>query len=359
MLTWDRVLGGRPGSVLPAPSIASPATLASRLTTDGRESDAHLQLLSAFLAPQALESWLFEPFRSTLGESPRRAVQRWIDAGLLQHAPAVSVFTARLSQAQVRLLLRERGLRASGTKLILVTRLLQADPQGVRSLALGQPHYLYVGGAAELNRSVPPAQRPAPPAVVKTALRHLGERSLAGAVRAVAAYHAAGIFPSGAAGAAVEWTDRRHLHFMTRLLYRLFTSWPAIVDDIPVSLRGTYRVAAGMMALLGTHSGGEWIAPGTPPHSYLSTEAVTRMVLLAGHDKLRRRQLRDAGVSEVRIRFPEGPQLCPACQAISNLTMDLRRLQPLPLANCSCAEGFAGQMEAMTSPFSHRANHLT
>lgn len=206
----------------------------------------------------------------------------------------------------------QAAIPVSCTKPLLCSAIHIADERF--SFRSSGPHYLYVGDAAELHRSAPLAHRPVSPAIVKTALRHLGERNLAGSVCAVAAHHTARILPPGV---ATEWTDRRHLRVMTRSLYGIFAYWPAILSDVSVSVRGSYRIAAGMMTLLDTRSGREWIAPGAPPHSPLSTEAVTRTIPLAGQDKLRRRQLHDAW------RHPASGPLSERDSALPGLPSDI------------------------------------
>jgi len=326
----------------PASAVAVPP---ARLGEE--KSEAHLRLLSAFLVPSRLEDWL-PSWQSALGESPRNAFDRWIAAGLLKPASATAVVAALWPLMQLRAQLHERGLQASGTKVAMAARLLEADPT-VMAAEARTPHYVYAGEASELRRRVPLAQRPKPPKFPKTAWQHMQERNIAGAVRAVAAYHAAGIFPSGR---SAQWANPRHWRDVAQLLALLFASWPRIVDDVPLSARGPYRVAAGMMALFDTRSADEWLSPSIPGHPRLSREAVARMVLFAAEHELRRRRWRSDDVAEVRLVFPG--DVCPACNAMHDRVFNVRMLPELPLADCVCDGGFFGEIVADQNPLPRR-----
>ena len=326
----------------PAPATAVPP---ARLRED--TSEAQLRLLSAFLVPSRLEDWL-SSWQSALGESPRNVFDRWIAAGMLKPASATAVVAALWPLMQLRAQLHERGLQASGTKVAMAARLLEADP-AVMAPAAKTPYYLYAGDASELRRRVPLAQRPKPPKFAKTAWQHMQERNIAGAVRSVAAYHAAGIFPMGR---AAQWANPRHWRDMAQLLALLFASWPRIVDDVPFSARGPYRVAAGMMALFDTRSADEWISPSIPGHPRLLREAVARMVLYAAEHELRRKRWRSDDVAEVRLVFPS--DACPACSAMHDRVFNVRMLPELPLADCVCDGGSSGEIVAEQSPLPRR-----
>ena len=323
----------------------TPATTAFSATMrHGDESEAHLRLLSAFLIPSRLDVWPQEPWQSALGESPQQAFDRWIAAGLLRPASATVVVAALWPLTQIRALLRERGLNASGTKAVMVARLLEADPDLMSPQSAGT-YYMFAGDVNDIHRRVPLAQRPRPPTVMKTALQHLRERNIAGAVRSVAAYHAAGIFPSGYAD---QWAKPSHWRDRAQLLTQLFTSWPAIVDAVPLSARGPYRVAAGMMALFDTGHAREWLDSKTPKHPRLSSQAVARMVLFAAEHEHRRKRWRADDVTKLHLVFPD--DVCSVCQALHHRVFSLRMLPTLPPVDCMCDDGFLGRVVADTEP---------
>lgn len=209
----------------------------------------------------------------------------------LMPVPIAGVIEATSSAAQIRIWLRERGLPPSSTKTAMVARLLEMDPNFAPPGAK-ERHYVCAGHLVGSCPQSELATHLQPVAPTKTALQHLEERDIRGAVRSVMAYQAAGIFPPGR---ATEWLDPRHRREMRNLLIRIFTTWPTAIDDIPARARGAYRVAAGMMALLDARNASEWIASATCEHPRLSREDVVRWVLWSSSSQTCTRRWRRPG----------------------------------------------------------------
>lgn len=102
---------------------------------DWKESTSHLFLLSMFVRPRTLESitqpgWR-ERWREVLGEEPEPAIERLIDQGMIEPAGVEARLAHRYRVADLKSMLRERGLRVSGRKGELIRRLLEADPDSL------------------------------------------------------------------------------------------------------------------------------------------------------------------------------------------------------------------------------------
>ncbi len=72
-----------------------------------------------------------------MGESERVAIEKFLKEGLLFHATVPEQLDWGLTLAQLRALLRERGLKLSGKKFEIVERLCQADPSAAGKAGAG------------------------------------------------------------------------------------------------------------------------------------------------------------------------------------------------------------------------------
>jgi tetratricopeptide (TPR) repeat protein len=109
------------------------------LTPGWRGSPAHIFLLGSFLRPGKVEelTTLVE-WEPVLGEAPERVIEGFLAAGLLEFADQGQPLARRLGQVTVKELqemLRERGLPVSGRKADLISRLVEADPEGMEEAA--------------------------------------------------------------------------------------------------------------------------------------------------------------------------------------------------------------------------------
>ena len=96
---------------------------------------AYMLLLNAFLkptSPEELDSAV--PWEQVLGRSPIEIIEQYVSLGLLEYAGQGLPLAAklrRLSNEDLKEMLKERGLRSSGRKTRLIARLVDADEQGV------------------------------------------------------------------------------------------------------------------------------------------------------------------------------------------------------------------------------------
>jgi tetratricopeptide (TPR) repeat protein len=71
-----------------------------------------------------------------LGEEPRKAIERFLDAGMLAQA-SLSEHLAKFTVAELKDMLRERELPLSGRKNDLILRLVQSDAEGMKQAISG------------------------------------------------------------------------------------------------------------------------------------------------------------------------------------------------------------------------------
>ena len=98
-----------------------------------RDSPAHLLLLSKFLrgdSPSGYER--AEGWEQVLHETPRKAIERFINEDALDPAGLHESLDIKFKGADLKAMLKKRGLKVSGSKPELIERLIQNDPTGMQ-----------------------------------------------------------------------------------------------------------------------------------------------------------------------------------------------------------------------------------
>lgn len=123
---------------MPKPPNAPPAPLPTRsIPTNWQTSKEHLLLLSHFIHCSDVRlftqscSGTASGWENKLNEPPQKALDRFISEGWLVPAPLHRQLGLSFNGTEIKSLLRERGLRISGTKDQGIERLIAADPEGI------------------------------------------------------------------------------------------------------------------------------------------------------------------------------------------------------------------------------------
>lgn len=103
-------------------------------SVDWSNSEIHLMLLNQFLKPTYAHSIAPEQWGAALGESPQLTLNRYIKNGLLVPLSLKANVEYCNTVADLKKLLKERGLKVSGKKQELAERLVAADEVGMSKL---------------------------------------------------------------------------------------------------------------------------------------------------------------------------------------------------------------------------------
>src|SRR3954471_10534503 len=95
-----------------------------------QRNEALLLLLSHFTAARTGTAPTLPSWDRVLGETSTEVVSRFLAEGLLHPATLSAKIHSAFSAAEMKVLLKKRGLRVSGTKQDLAARLITADPEG-------------------------------------------------------------------------------------------------------------------------------------------------------------------------------------------------------------------------------------
>jgi hypothetical protein len=101
---------------------------------------AHLLLLTKFLMVRKVEPSTGDGagrWKAALGESEPDAIRRFASGGLLVSCPLPEKIAYTFSDAFLRGMLRERGLKLSGRKDEKAERLCSTDPRGMEAALAG------------------------------------------------------------------------------------------------------------------------------------------------------------------------------------------------------------------------------
>jgi hypothetical protein len=102
---------------------------------DWKKSQAHLYLLGFFIKPRntaQVIDWLFLP--PMLGESTKEAIDRFVRGGALVPCELEDCVYIAFTAARLKKMLKERGLKTSGSKEELVDRLIESDRDAVQRM---------------------------------------------------------------------------------------------------------------------------------------------------------------------------------------------------------------------------------
>ena len=136
MALFDWLFGKREkvGDVLPSGTLIK-SQLHPNVVIDWKDSPAHLLLLSKFLHGSSTEYYVNADYWDpVLKEKPAKAIARFIEEQMLEPLDILSRIHLKYNIPDLKKLLKERGLKVSGNKTVLVERLFENDPSGMEKI---------------------------------------------------------------------------------------------------------------------------------------------------------------------------------------------------------------------------------
>lgn len=298
---------------------------------------AHLHLLHLFLTPRPVTTitapgWR-ERWEAVLGESPETAIDRLIKQGYLGAAPTEQVLSATVGVDQLKALLRDRGLRVSGRKGELLSRLMQADPETCARMAAGQGVLMCAAAGLDIASKYARDREINHELTVTATIAALQEGRLEEAVTHVAKHNADQVFVPGLG------FDVRSLEELHRdLIRKIFDNpIPSIIGSVSHQDARALRVAASLL-VMGLDKGAKAVASANAVGELrLGADTSVRMVMFSANHHRKLDQFKVAGITSVRVLSCH--DACAACKAISRKLYTLRTLPELPFAKCTCDAG--------------------
>lgn len=242
-------------------------------------------------------------------------------AGLLSHKYTI---------AELKPMLRERGLKVSGRKAELIERLVEADPEAMKKAVRG----LRILQATEEGRGTAEQyleeEREKRHRAERSAFQALKQRKLKAASQAVASFEAKQVF---ARGIGIDWAN----HDPSRdvmMLSVIFSGKPQIINGLDDEQLKHLRLAAGMMHLWGvSRVKKEWLPEGFSTELHLDNATAARMLVFYASHHLRLKQYR-GHIKTVEILTVESSS-CDACKKLAKKTYVLAEVPELPYEKCT------------------------
>lgn len=119
-----------------------------------QESEAHLQLLTRFCNGDSPDTYRdSEDWESVLDEKPQKAIERLRDESMLQPADLSRLLDHKFTVAELKGMLKTKGLKVSGQKVEIIQRLIDIDTTGMRAVTKGSTVYECTSQGAHLAES--------------------------------------------------------------------------------------------------------------------------------------------------------------------------------------------------------------
>lgn len=305
---------------------------------DWKKSHPHLELLSKFLTGSS-PSWYLNDARwePVLREKPEQAIKRFVDNGALVRGDLSQHVNHVFKTPDLKAMLKERGIKVSGTRAEQVARLVEHDPEGMKQATRDAVVYACSETGAKLVRDYLAYQEKTLADAEQDVRARLTRKDFDGASRAVARFEATKVFPRGL---GTDWQkyDTKPDVFALSVI---FGEIPEILSAMQPTDIEPLRLAAAFMYLWGTNRA-EGLLFGLATGIALDAETAARMfIFLAEHRKNIEEYKSSGVVKRVRILGVHNSSIpaCPACQALDGKTYSLNKVPVLPFKNCTCSVG--------------------
>jgi hypothetical protein len=302
---------------------------------DWQRSNAHLLLLSKFLQPRKEDDFAGSDYWTpVLGEPAAQAIKCFISDGMLVKADLSAELDYRFTAAELKRLLTERGLNVSGRKRDLITRLVQADPNGIRHIESEVTILHCSDRGRDIAQQFISDEKGNRTDVERQVLEQLRNRNFEEASIAVASYEAGQVFSRGI---GMDWKKHRPTRDIS-ILNTIFNSTPKILSSVNDRQLEALRLAAGMIYLWGTGRTGEWLPTDLETDLFMDNDAAARMLVFHGYHKTNLAGYKESGVVQ-QVEILGAPNSCDACRLISGVRFKLSEVLELPYEHCTSGLG--------------------
>jgi hypothetical protein len=320
-----------PSAVLPTRTIS---------TSSWRISPAHLLLLSKFLIGSTLDHYINADYWGpVLKEQPGVSLKRFLDEELLEPLDVESGLNLRFNISELKDILRTKGLKVSGNKTLLVNRLIESDPDGMKKIVAESGMYKCSSAGVLYASAYLTAQADKKNRLEQELLSLLNNRQYKKAFRAVGAFESSQVFPRGL---GMDWNHYGSDEDVLELT-AIFEKTPAILNGISEEILGPLRLAAGMICLLGTNKTSPWLPVGYETGVRFDADTAARMLLFYGSHLRRMNQLNDTDlngfIKGVEFSCINSDDSCAACRKMNGRKFKIRNFPELPYPKCTSKMG--------------------
>ena len=309
---------------------------------DWRKSSAHLLLLTRVLEPCTVGDFAkSDNWKEVLKEPPQQAIRRFTDEGMIVHANLGEHLGYKFKVNELKNFLKQRGLAVSGRKDDLVTRLVEADPDGMKEAVAG----LNVLRCTEQGRAIAEqylnSEKEKRAKAEQKALDTLMDRKFREASQLVAAFEAEQVFPRGL---NIDWKNHNTSHDV-EMLTAIFSCKPSQLSSLSGDHLEQVRLNASMRHLWGYSYGAYPLPPDFDSGLKIDNAVVANFLLSNAHFRAEitrclKSMAEFRGVPHVISVFNcNDGFVCGACKKIVKEYSDPRQVPELPYEKCTSEGG--------------------
>lgn len=300
---------------------------------DWRKSPAHYLLLTKFLYPQDVNNLeRSEDWKRALGEDPRRAVRRFIEEGLLESVELAELVERRYRVSDLKKMLQQRGLAVTGRKDELISRLIEADPEGTKRSVSGMTFLRCSPKGRQVAEEYLAQEQAKRERLEKEVVLDLESRKFRDAALKIASYEAEQVFPRGM---GIDWKHYDPSNEI-ELLQAIFRTKPKRLSFLTDAQLENARVAAGMCILMwDVGQAAKWLEANQPELGSSCRAAIFDLVSSARF-QVEIDRLRQSGYYKwVRINTCNDDLVCEACRKLSSKRYPVDKVPELPYEKCT------------------------
>jgi len=311
--------------------------LRSVLGFDWRKSEAHLLFLSKFLTPKAAQDFAkSDDWKDALGETPQQAIKRFTDQGILVSPGLPEHLACKYKASDLQAMLKQRSLPVSGRKADQISRLIEADPGGMKKAVAGLTVLQCSDIGQEIANQYLATQKQKRNATEQEVLTMLQKRKFREASLLVSSYEAKQVFSRGV---GIDWKNYDPSRAMA-VLKGIFGGRPKILARLDHEKLELLRLAAGMAYLWGTGEARPWLPADFGTGLVMDNEAAARMLEFYALHQVRLEEYRESRVvKSVEIVTANDEHACEACRRLASRKYKLSEVPELPYEKCTSDMG--------------------
>jgi len=308
-----------------------------------QKSQAHLLLLSKFLHPHTIEDYEHSsimPWKQVLGETPSKAINRFLDEGMLKRTDIAESLEWKYKVPDLKKMLKDHNLPVSGNKRVLISRLIETDPNGMKEYVSGLNVLLCSEQGHQIADDYLTIEKEKRHNLNQQVLNALQNRKFKKASLLHSSFEAEQVFPGGL---NIDWRNQKVIVAITThdisVLKIIFESNPKILNNLNNEWLEHLRLAAGMMCLLGEDVSKGFLPPNLETGLVLDGVTAARMIKFHALHQVNLAQYREWGSKSVEISTANDGLTCEACEKIAGKKFKIDEVPELPYEKCTCAMG--------------------
>lgn len=300
------------------------------------QDSAFQRLLAEFIHPRVQQGAIMDYWQSTLGEPPQRVVDSYVESGLLipsSQGNLGDAISTAFSVDQLKELLRERHLKLSGNKSVLISRLITADEPRMREIIRAANYIELAPQIKPLAECFTENRKVEQKRAISTSLSALRDGRFAEAVTVMADYQKAQTFQRGI---GLDWSEDSLVVEYAETMSLIFSSLPKILKPyVQEEQLPGLRLAAAIDHLWGSNRLHREIENLPENYGKFSQQEAISVFSHFAYEASRLRNFRADGIRHIEV-YGDEQTACAACKKIIGKRYSIGRIPELPPPRCTC-----------------------